>query len=58
MASKDLDLSPVYGPVAQLEEATDSKPVQCQFESDQGYKFFEDSTEMFIFRELKKIIEI
>ena len=25
------------GPVAQPEEATDSKPVQCRFESDQGY---------------------
>ena len=33
------------GPVGQLEESTDSKPVQCQFESDRGYKFgtiFED----------------
>ena len=25
-------------PVAQLAEATDSKPVQCEFESHQGHK--------------------
>ena len=27
-----------YGPVAQLAEATDSKPVQCEFESHPDYK--------------------
>ena len=26
-----------YGPVAQLAEATDSKPVQCEFESHPDY---------------------
>lgn len=26
-----------YAPVAQLAEATDSKPVQCRFESDRGH---------------------
>lgn len=27
-----------FAPVAQLAEATDSKPVQCAFESHQGHK--------------------
>lgn len=30
------------GPVGQLEESTDSKPVQCRFESDRGYKVWHD----------------
>ena len=29
----------VYALVAQLAEATDSKPVQCEFESHQGHCF-------------------
>jgi hypothetical protein len=30
--------APIFAPVPQLVEGSDLNPVQCQFESDQGYQ--------------------